>query len=154
GLVVLALDRHRKRCDLALGYIVSPALDNAQRTVFLEDGCRLVGVLLELLAVGSRHRGYEPVDVGHDVSPVTSGCSVILAIYCPFKRFSRPIDQRSACVVSSAVPGCVNGTHDFSSAPVEVVRATPPKSVRQVFAEWYEMREFITLLGGAVAWPL
>src|SRR5262249_60697023 len=70
GLVVLAMDRHRKRCDLAIGYIVSPALDNAQRTVFLEDGCRLVGVLLELLAVGSRHRGYESVDVGHDVSPV------------------------------------------------------------------------------------
>src|SRR5262245_54159807 len=51
-------------------------------------------------------------------------------------------------------PGCVNGTHDFSSAPVVVVRATPPDPVRQVFAEWYEMREFITLLGGAVAWPL
>src|SRR5262245_7670040 len=45
--------------------------------------------------------------------------------------------------------GCVNGTHDLSSAPVVFVRATPPDSVRQVFAEWYEMREFITLLCGA-----
>src|SRR4029077_4446026 len=69
GLVVLALNRHRKRCDLALGYVVSPVLDNAQRTVFLEDGCRLVGVLLEFFAVGCRHRGDESVDVGHDVSP-------------------------------------------------------------------------------------
>src|SRR5262245_32141613 len=98
------MDRHRKRCDLALGYIVSPALDNAQRTVFLEDGCRLVGVLLELLAVGRRHCGYESVDVGHDVSPITSGCSVTLAIYCRLKRFSRPIGQRYACVVSFPAP--------------------------------------------------
>src|SRR5215471_2803766 len=42
------------------------------------------------LAVGTA--GYESVDVGHDVSPATSGCSVILAIYCPVKRFSRPRD--------------------------------------------------------------
>src|SRR5262245_55707999 len=97
------MDRHRKRCDLTIGYIVSPALDNAQRTVFLEDGCRLVGVLLELLAVGSRHCGYESVDVGHDVSPVTSGCPVNLAIYCPLKRFSRPRGQRYAWVVSFPV---------------------------------------------------
>src|SRR5215831_10160337 len=94
----------RKRCDLAIRYIVSPALDNAQRTVFLEDGCRLVGVLLELLAVGSRHCGYESVDVGHDVSPITSGCCVTLAIYCRLKRFSRPIGQRYACVVSFPAP--------------------------------------------------
>src|SRR5262249_16409540 len=73
-------------------------------TVFLEDGCRLVGVLLELLAVGSRHCGYESVDVGHDVSPVTSGCSVTLAIYCPLKRFSRPKGQRYASLVSFPFP--------------------------------------------------
>src|SRR5262245_65709482 len=98
------MDRHRKRCDLTIGYIVSPALDNAQRTVFLEDGCRLVGVLLELLAVGSRHCVYESVDVGQDVSPVTSGCSVILALYCPLKLFSLPRSLRYALVVSFAVP--------------------------------------------------
>src|SRR5262245_62283538 len=96
------MDRHRKRCDLTIGYIVSPALDNAQRTVFLEDGCRLVGVLLELLAVGSRHCGYESVNVGHDVSPVTSGCSVTLAIYCPLKRFSRPLTNAMCRIAGSS----------------------------------------------------
>src|SRR5262249_56843934 len=113
-------------------------LDNAQRTVFLEDGCRLVGVLLELLAVGSRHCGYESVDVGHDVSPVTSGCTVTLAIYSPLKRFSRPLAQPYACVVSFPVPVASTALTILAQRLLYSLGRRHQTSVRQVFAGWYE----------------
>src|SRR5512132_480765 len=72
-LVVLALDGYRERCQFALGDIVAPALDDLQRTVLLEDGGRIFGVLLEFLAVCRRHCCDESIDVAHGIPPLLGG---------------------------------------------------------------------------------
>src|SRR5262249_48102809 len=55
----------RKGRQLALGYVVAPALDHLQCAVLLEDDRRGLGMLLVLLAIGRGHGRDESIDVTH-----------------------------------------------------------------------------------------
>src|SRR6516225_597956 len=65
-LIILALDGHGKRRDLAFRHIISPAFDEFQRTVLLEDHSGRFGVLLVDFTIGSRNGRNKSIDIGHD----------------------------------------------------------------------------------------
>src|SRR5215467_1396067 len=64
-LIILALDGHGKRRDLAFRHIISPAFDESQRTVLLEDHSGGLGVLLVDFTMGSGNGRNKSIDIGH-----------------------------------------------------------------------------------------
>src|SRR5262249_59702128 len=72
-LVWLALHRQRKGRQLALGYVVAPALDHLQCAVLLEDDRGGLGMLLVAVAIGRGHCRDESIDVTHRHSSFRTG---------------------------------------------------------------------------------
>ena len=64
-LVFLLPDGHREGCDLAVGYVVAPALDHFQGSMLLENDCRVFGVLYVGLAVCGWYGCNESIHIGH-----------------------------------------------------------------------------------------
>src|SRR5690606_8160542 len=67
--VGLGLDRATKVRDLAIRYVVPPALDHATDAELLEQRCGARGVLKVLLLVGSRYGHHESVYIFHGRAP-------------------------------------------------------------------------------------
>jgi hypothetical protein len=64
-LIVTPLHRHGEGRQRAVGHIVAPAFDHAQRAVLDTDRIAFAGVGKELLFVGGGYCKHETVDIGH-----------------------------------------------------------------------------------------
>src|SRR5215510_10943919 len=68
-LIILTLDRHGKRRELPVGYVISPALNKFQCAMLLEDYGGGSCMLLVDFTIGSGNSGNKSINIGHDISP-------------------------------------------------------------------------------------
>jgi len=72
-LMVLALDGHRKRRELAFGHIISLAFDEFQCAMLLEDNGSRFGMLLVDFAIGCGNSRNKSIDISHEGPPSFDG---------------------------------------------------------------------------------